>query len=289
MEIGGMLRGFVGAVVIIAAACVTWPLQMVAIDGVYKQFINYCESNGEAFTRLYTRSTEDADLLDLSGYIQLTFDKTGSEVKLNCDPSTAWVIKGSSLATSAVIVGTGDKFIAGAKLYSEQNERVQAAVIAGSAGSETLDIPSAKFKKPKLIVDQYDDLSLTILGAVPVIGVVGFLGMASVNYFRMRGGGDADDISRNVMWGVGGLVLMVAQTFVAPIIITLFNFAYVMSGGTNIAGGPFQALNLFGDLLQLVFEFLVPLYILSMLSGVAWGSWRTFRGDIKDAVGSFRM
>ena len=282
MGIGMLLKGVVGGIVIIAAICITWPLQMIAVDGLYKQFVEHCTVDGQEFTRLYARSAEpgETDMLSLDGYIQLTFTATGTK----CIGSTAVLAS----AGNWVFVGTDTLFPVGGKLYSEHNENIQsAAVTAATAGAATakLAVTNAKPKNPIPIVKPYSNISLTVLGAIPVIGVISFLTMASVNFYRGQSMGGSDEIGKNIMWTIGGLIIMVVQMFAAPLVIGFINFAYVASGGANIAGGPFRVMETFGEVIQIGFEFSPLLYILSMLGTLGYAGFQTFKDDIKGFAG----
>ena len=311
MGIGMLLKGVVGGIVIIAAVCITWPLQMIAVDGLYKQFVEHCTADGQELTRLYTRSTEDGmeDQLNLNGYIQLTFAQETENDANQCQGGTVgFELKRKSttsadnvLATGATIVGTESLFIVESstdnttnsiKLYSEHNEYIQAASTAfvkkatdGSTGSHVLKITNAKYKTPIPIVKPYSNISLTVLGAIPVIGVISFLTMASVNFYRNQSMGGSDEIGKNIMWTIGGLIIMVVQMFAAPLVIGFINFAYVASGGANISGGPFQAMETFGEVIQIGFEFSPLLYILSMLGTLGYAGFRSFKDDVRGFVG----
>ena len=279
MGIGMLLKGVVGGIVIIAAICITWPLQMIAVDGLYKQFVQHCTVDGQEFTRLYARAA-DSDQLSLDGYIQMTFTSTGTK----CIGSTAVLAS----AGNWVFVGTDTLFTAGGKLYSEHNELIQsAAVSVETAGDATakLAITNGKHKEPIPIVKPYSNISLTVLGAIPVIGVISFLTMASVNFYRNQSMGGSDEIGKNIMWTIGGLIIMVVQMFAAPLVIGFINFAYMASGGANISGGPFQAMETFGEVIQIGFEFSPLLYILSMLGTLGYAGFRSFKDDVKGFVG----
>ena len=279
MGIGMLLKGVVGGIVIIAAICITWPLQMIAVDGLYKQFVQHCTVDGQEFTRLYARAA-DSDQLSLDGYIQMTFTSTGTK----CIGATAT----TAAAGNWVFVGTDTLFTVGGKLYSEHNERIQsAAVSVETAGDSTakLAITNAKHKEPIPIVKPYSNISLTVLGAIPVIGVISFLTMASVNFYRNQSMGGSDEIGKNIMWTIGGLIIMVVQMFAAPLVIGFINFAYMASGGANISGGPFQAMETFGEVIQIGFEFSPLLYILSMLGTLGYAGFRSFKDDVRGFVG----
>ena len=279
MGIGMLLKGVVGGIVIIAALCITWPLQMIAVDGLYKQFVEHCTADGQEFTRLYARAA-DSDQLSLDGYIQLTFTSTGTK----CIGATAT----TAAAGNWTFVGTGTLFTVGGKLYSEHNEYIQAAKIAVKPANDataTLAITNAKHKTPIPIVKPYSNISLTVLGAIPVIGVISFLTMASVNFYRNQSMGGSDEIGKNIMWTIGGLIIMVVQMFAAPLVIGFINFAYMASGGANISGGPFQAMETFGEVIQIGFEFSPLLYILSMLGTLGYAGFRSFKDDVKGFVG----
>ena len=282
MGIGMLLKGVVGGIVIIAAICITWPLQMIAVDGLYKQFVEHCTVDGQEFTRLYARSATEGqtDQLSLDGYIQMTFTATGTK----CIGSTA----ATAATGNWVFVGTDTLFTVGGKLYSEHNELIQsAAVSVETAGDATakLAITNAKHKTPIPIVKPYSNISLTVLGAIPVIGVISFLTMASVNFYRNQSMGGSDEIGKNIMWTIGGLIIMVVQMFAAPLVIGFINFAYVASGGANISGGPFQAMETFGEVIQIGFEFSPLLYILSMLGTLGYAGFRSFKDDVRGFVG----
>ena len=313
MGIGMLLKGVVGGIVIIAALCITWPLQMIAVDGLYKQFVKHCTGDGQEFTRLYARAA-DSDQLSLDGYIQLTFAGSkanagtgsgadGSEPgtgQLNCLKDAAMkktgnAATGTNKAGTAngvdgawAFVGTDTLFTVGGKLYSEHNELIQSAKIATATPSNatsTLVITNAKHKTPIPIVQPYSNISLTVLGAIPVIGVISFLTMASVNFYRNQSMGGSDEIGKNIMWTIGGLIIMVVQMFAAPLVIGFINFAYMASGGANISGGPFQAMETFGEVIQIGFEFSPLLYILSMLGTLGYAGFRSFKDDVKGFVG----
>ena len=279
MGIGMLLKGVVGGIVIIAAICITWPLQMIAVDGLYKQFVQHCTADGQEFTRLYARAA-DSDQLSLDGYIQMTFTDTGTK----CIGATAT----TAAAGNWTFVGTGTLFTVGGKLYSEHNEYIQAAKIAVKPANDataTLAVTNAKHKEPIPIVKPYSNISLTVLGAIPVIGVISFLTMASVNFYRNQSMGGSDEIGKNIMWTIGGLIIMVVQMFAAPLVIGFINFAYMASGGANISGGPFQAMETFGEVIQIGFEFSPLLYILSMLGTLGYAGFRSFKDDIKGFAG----
>ena len=316
MGIGMLLKGVVGGIVIIAAICITWPLQMIAVDGLYKQFVEHCTNDGQEFTRLYARSATEGqtDQLSLDGYIQLTFAGTkanaatgtgtdgtapGTE-QLNCLKDAAMKKTGNAVTANNTngtahgvdgawtFVGTDTLFTVGGKLYSEHNELIQSAKIATATPSNatsTLVITNSKHKTPIPIVQPYSNISLTVLGAIPVIGVISFLTMASVNFYRNQSMGGSDEIGKNIMWTIGGLIIMVVQMFAAPLVIGFINFAYMASGGANISGGPFQAMETFGEVIQIGFEFSPLLYILSMLGTLGYAGFRSFKDDVRGFVG----
>ena len=286
MGIGNLLKGVVGGIVIIAAICITWPLQMIAVDGLYKQFVEHCTVDGQEFTRLYARSSTagEEEMISLDGYIQLIYSTTGTK----CIGSTAALASVGNWA----FVGTDTLFTVGGDLYSEHNEKVQSAKVSvETAGDATakLVITNAKVKQPIPIVKPYSNISLTVLGAIPVIGVISFLTMASVNFYRNQSMGGSDEIGKNIMWTIGGLIIMVVQMFAAPLVIGFINFAYVASGGSNISGGPFQAMETFGDVIQIGFEFSPLLYILSMLGTLGYAGFRSFKDDIRGFAGRSGM
>ena len=317
MGIGMLLKGVVGGIVIIAAICITWPLQMIAVDGLYKQFVVHCRTDGQEFTRLYARAA-DSDQLSLDGYIQLTFTGTKANAgtgsgaagtapspdQVNCLSAVA-MKRAANEATGTNKAGTANgvngawAFIGDATLFkndvdlfSEHNEEVQTATLGGvsSAASTlpaaaTLTITNAKHKTPIPIVQPYSNISLTVLGAIPVIGVISFLTMASVNFYRNQSMGGSDEIGKNIMWTIGGLIIMVVQMFAAPLVIGFINFAYMASGGANISGGPFQAMETFGEVIQIGFEFSPLLYILSMLGTLGYAGFRSFKDDVRGFVG----
>ena len=63
-NVTGIIRNVIGVLVVMAAIGITWPIQMIAVDGFYKKFVNHCWVNGVEYTRLYERvaNTEDLDL-----------------------------------------------------------------------------------------------------------------------------------------------------------------------------------------------------------------------------------
>ena len=74
-NVTGIIRNVVGVLVIMAALAITWPIQMIAVDGFYKKFVNHCTKDGVEYTRLYKRIANTDDL-DLSGYVQYTFSSS---------------------------------------------------------------------------------------------------------------------------------------------------------------------------------------------------------------------
>lgn len=280
-NVTGIIRNVVGILVIMAALGVTWPLQMIAVDGFYKKFVNHCEANGIEFTRLYTRAA-NSDQLDLaSGYIQFTFT-AATLADVDCASAATAV---SNTGKAALIGGTAASApwsAALSKLYNEHNEQVVgASTTVASNALENVVVTNAKYQKPTAILVPYSSISTVILGAIPVLSSVTFLGFAGFDLYRGRGGGEGW-ISMQVMYTIGALIAVIVVLFALPIIFGFFNFAYVASGGSNISGGgPWDVTKQFGDIISIVFEFSPILGILASLGGFAYLSAARYGGQMR--------
>ena len=282
-NVQGIIRNVIGVLVIMAALGVTWPLQMVAVDGFYKKFVNHCEANGVEYTRLYTRAA-DTDQLLLTEYIQFTF-ADGALTKDDC-AGTAIAVDDSPDAT-VILVGS-PTWAVGTTLYSEHNEQITGSAISAAAvGSATssLVIANAAYETPMAILTKYASISTVILGAIPVLSSVTFIGAAGFNLYRNSGSNEGM-VSNQVMYTIGALVAVIVVLFGMPILLGFFNFAYVASGGANIAGGgPWEATRQFGSIIAIVFEMSPILAILSSMSGFAYLGIKQYGGQARSAMG----
>ena len=126
-NVTGIIRNVVGVLVIMAALAITWPIQMIAVDGFYKKFVNHCTKDGVEYTRLYKRIANTDDL-DLSGYVQYTFS---SSPLADADCNGQVRLKASTKGTPTgagtdygVVTGTLGTIAATDKWYSEHNKQV---------------------------------------------------------------------------------------------------------------------------------------------------------------------
>ena len=289
-NVTGIIRNVIGVLVVMAAIAITWPVQMIAVDGFYKKFVNHCTVGGAEYTRLYTRvdNTED---LDLTRYLQFTFT---SASLANADCATAqqnFVAAGTeTLSTIVVVVGdnTTDPLAAGDKLYNEHNERIVNAIIAakgsGANTATTVQVTNAKLKKPMPILLPYASISTVILGAIPVLSSVTFIGAAGFSLYKEQGSSEGV-VSMQVLYTIGALIAVIVVLFAMPILLGFFNIAYVASGGANIESGPWETTEQFGSIISIVFEMSPVLAILSSMTGFALLGYNQIRGKVGMMMG----
>lgn len=267
-NITGIIRNVIGVLVVMACIAVTWPVQMIAVDGFYKKFVNHCESNGIEYTRLYARADSSNDL-DLSKYIQFNFLAT-SLTDASCG-NAATAVDDTPATTIVTLVGS-PTWAVPTKLYSEHNELVQGATLTGAAvgtANSSLTVANGKYKAPMAILKPYSSISTVILGAIPVLSSVAFIGAAGLNLYQSRN--DSGMVSGQVLYTIGALIAVIVVLFGMPILLGFFNIAYVASGGANISGGgPWEATRQFGNIISIVFEMSPILAILSSMTGFAY-------------------
>ena len=274
-NVTGIIRNVIGVLVIMAAIAVTWPIQMVAVDGFYKKFVNHCAKDGVEYTRLYKR-VANTDDLDLAGYIQFTFGGTPT------DASCA--IAAADIASNAVASGASNRLaITGTftttttdKYYSEHNKLVPTGAPASDGAGPTLS--GSKYKKPMAILTPYASISTVILGAIPVLSSITFIGAAGFNLYQERNSSEGM-VSTQVLYTIGALIAVIVVLFGMPILLGFFNIAYVASGGANIATGPWEATRQFGSIISIVFEMSPILAVLSSMTGFAFLGYRHIRAS----------
>ena len=271
-NVTGIIKNVIGVLVVMAAIAVTWPIQMVAVDGFYKKFVNHCAKDGVEYTRLYKRAANAEDL-DLSGYIQFTF--TDSTL---ADDDCSTAVPEATTGTKGVVVGTLADFATTDKWYSEHNELVPTSTAAGAPGTGNVTVAGAKLKKPMAILKPYASISTVILGAIPVLSSVTFIGAAGFNLYQERGGSDGI-VSTQVLYTIGALIAVIVVLFGMPILLGFFNIAYVASGGANISTGPWEATRQFGSIISIVFEMSPILAVLSSMSGFAFLGYKHIRAS----------
>ena len=265
-NVTGIIRNVIGVLVIMAAIAVTWPIQMIAVDGFYKKFVNHCTKDGVEYTRLYKRVANTSDL-DLSGYLQFTFTST---TLADADCATG----SETIATSTKVTKVGTLTLAATdKLYSEHNKLVPATV-----SETTVQVAGAKYKKPMAILTPYASISTVILGAIPVLSSVTFIGAAGFNLYQDRNSGEGV-VSTQVLYTIGALIAVIVVLFGMPILLGFFNIAYVASGGANIETGPWEATRQFGSIISIVFEMSPILAVLSSMTGFAFLGYRHIRAS----------
>ena len=271
-NVTGIIKNVIGVLVVMAAIAVTWPIQMVAVDGFYKKFVNHCAKDGVEYTRLYKR-VADTEALDLSGYIQFTF----SDSTLADDDCSTAVPEAAS-GTKGVVVGTLADFATTDKWYSEHNEMVPTTTTAGTPGTGKVAVAGSKLKKPMAILVPYASISTVILGAIPVLSSVTFIGAAGFNLYREQGSSEGI-VSTQVLYTIGALIAVIVVLFGMPILLGFFNIAYVASGGANIATGPWEATRQFGSIISIVFEMSPILAVLSSMTGFAFLGYKHIRAS----------
>ena len=259
---------------------ITWPIQMVAVDGFYKKFVNHCEVNGVEYTRLYERVANTEDL-DLESYLQFTF--TDATLANTSCGSGGLIFAGTGAETQVSLIGTNN-FAAGDAVYNEHNEKVVGAAITVASDVYTVTIATAKHKKPMPILIPYSSISTVILGAIPVLSSVAFIGAAGMNMYREQGSSEGV-VSMQVLYTVGALIAVIVVLFGMPILLGFFNIAYVASGGANISSGPWEATRQFGDIISIVFEMSPILAVLSSMSGFAFLGFQAVRGKVGMMMG----
>ena len=280
-NVTGIIRNVIGVLVIMAAIAVTWPIQMIAVDGFYKKFVNHCTKDGVEYTRLYKRVANTEDL-DLSGYIQFTF--TGSPLAdADCGTAAQGVLAATDAdpaADSTIATVTGALTLAATdKLYSEHNKLVPTTITAATADATgKVQVTGAKYKKPMAILTAYASISTVILGAIPVLSSVTFIGAAGFNLYQERGSSEGM-VSTQVLYTIGALIAVIVVLFGMPILLGFFNIAYVASGGANIATGPWEATRQFGSIISIVFEMSPILAVLSSMTGFAFLGYKHIRAS----------
>ena len=282
-NVTGIIRNVIGVLVVMAAIAITWPVQMIAVDGFYKKFVNHCTVGGAEYTRLYTRvdNTED---LDLTRYLQFTFTNA-SLADADCG-TAAEKFTGSTLSTKVVVVGdnTTDPLAAGDKLYNEHNERIVNAVITTASSVDSVQVTNSKLKKPMPILLPYASISTVILGAIPVLSSVTFIGAAGFSLYKEQGSSEGV-VSMQVLYTIGALIAVIVVLFAMPILLGFFNIAYVASGGANIESGPWETTEQFGSIISIVFEMSPVLAILSSMTGFALLGYNQIRGKVGMMMG----
>ena len=271
-NVTGIIRNVVGVLVIMAALAITWPIQMIAVDGFYKKFVDHCTKDGVEYTRLYKRIANTDDL-DLSGYLQYTFS---SSPLADADCSTA--VPEAATGTKGVVVGTLGDFATTDKWYSEHNKQVPTTTTAGAPGTGKVAVAGSKLKKPMAILKPYASISTVILGAIPVLSSVTFIGAAGFNLYQERSSGEGV-VSTQVMYTIGALIAVIVVLFGMPILLGFFNIAYVASGGANIETGPWEATRQFGSIISIVFEMSPILAVLSSMTGFAFLGFRHIKAN----------
>ncbi len=271
-NVTGIIKNVIGVLVVMAAIAVTWPIQMIAVDGFYKKFVNHCAKDGVEYTRLYKR-VADTEALDLSGYVQFTFSDS---TLADDDCSTA--VPEAAAGTKGVVVGTLADFATTDKWYSEHNELVPTTTTAGTPGTGKVTVAGSKLKKPMAILVPYASISTVILGAIPVLSSVTFIGAAGFNLYREQGSSEGI-VSTQVLYTIGALIAVIVVLFGMPILLGFFNIAYVASGGANIATGPWEATRQFGSIISIVFEMSPILAVLSSMTGFAFLGYKHIRAS----------
>ena len=285
-NVTGIIKNVIGVLVVMAAIAVTWPIQMIAVDGFYKKFVNHCAKDGVEYTRLYKRVADTEDL-DLSGYVQFTFNST-TLADTNCSGKVRLEESSKGTPTGAgndygVVVGTLGTIAATDKWYSEHNQLVPTTTAAkndsGTNGVHGyVEIAGAKLKKPMAILTPYASISTVILGAIPVLSSVTFIGAAGFNLYREQGSSEGI-VSTQVLYTIGALIAVIVVLFGMPILLGFFNIAYVASGGANIATGPWEATRQFGSIISIVFEMSPILAVLSSMTGFALLGYKHVRAS----------
>ena len=285
-NVTGIIRNVIGVLVIMAAIAVTWPIQMVAVDGFYKKFVNHCAKDGVEYTRLYKR-VANTDNLDLSGYVQFTFTTTtladtNCSSQIRIETSTKGTPTGAG-ADYGVVTGTLGTIAAGDKWYSEHNKLVPTATApkndSGTNGVHGyVQVAGGKYKKPMAILTPYASISTVILGAIPVLSSITFIGAAGFNLYQERNSSEGM-VSTQVLYTIGALIAVIVVLFGMPILLGFFNIAYVASGGANIATGPWEATRQFGAIISIVFEMSPILAVLSSMTGFAFLGYRHIRSS----------
>ena len=274
-NVTGIIRNVIGVLVVMAAIGITWPIQMIAVDGFYKKFVNHCWVNGTEYTRLYERVANTEDL-DLSSYIQFTFtDSTLSDTSCG---SGGFIFDGTGAETQVSLIGANN-FAAGDTVYNEHNEKVVGATITVASDVSTVTVATAKLRKPMAILIPYSSISTVILGAIPVLSSVAFIGAAGFNMYRESGSSEGV-VSMQVLYTIGALIAVIVVLFGMPILLGFFNVAYVASGGANIQSGPWDATRQFGAIISIVFEMSPVLAILSSMSGFAFLGYNQIKGKV---------
>ena len=218
-NVTGIIRNVIGVLVVMAALGITWPIQMVAVDGFYKKFVNHCEATGVEYTRMYERAA-NTENLELANYIQFTFTKAALS---NTDCGSAGIIfAGAGAANTVAVIGSSAGFAAGDPVYNEHNDRITGATITAASSVFTITVANAKLKKPMPILTAYDTISVVILGAIPVLSSVTFIGAAGFNLYRDSGSSNEGMVSKQVLYTIGALIGVIVVLFGMPILLGFF-------------------------------------------------------------------
>ena len=280
-NVTGIIRNVIGVLVVMAAIGITWPIQMIAVDGFYKKFVNHCKVNGVEYTRLYER-VANTDDLDLSSYLQFTFtDATLADTSCGAG---GFIFDGTGAVSQVSLIGINN-FAAGDTVYNEHNEKVVGAAITVASDVSTVTVATAKLIKPMAILVPYSSISTVILGAIPVLSSVAFIGAAGFNMYRESGSSEGV-VSMQVLYTIGALIAVIVVLFGMPILLGFFNIAYASSGGANIQSGPWEATRQFGAIISIVFEMSPVLAILSSMSGFAYLGYNQIKGRVGTMMGT---
>ena len=228
----GMITAAIGGVIAVIIALVVYPILQSAADTYYLEYAGHCEVGSEPFLRTYAAGATSGEI----------------GVLLNAVTET------SGTCTVAAVTAATPGYT-NTEVRSEHGVKV--GVVTGTAVTLT---SGHKWVTPSAILSVYSGISTLVLSILPIVSVVGFLGVSANNiYSYVKGGAGA--IQMVVVRSISGLIITIVGIYLAPTIMDFANDVYLVS-----TDGRYGIMAQFGTIIKLVLGFFPVVYNAGLLA-----------------------
>ena len=282
----GMITAAIGGVIAVIIALVVYPILQSAADTYYLEYAGHCEVGSETFLRVYRAGATSGDITGSAlGTVTQDGSLSSCSVAFTADDANAGEIRSEhGVKVGTAVVDTGNQQTGTPATQGFKNTASATARVAGAGGTNIDAWASASvWVTPSAILSVYSGISTLVLSILPIVSVVGFLGVSANNiYSYVKGGAGA--IQMVVVRSISGLIITIVGIYLAPTIMDFANDVYLVS-----TDGRYGIMAQFGTIIKLVLGFFPVVYNAGLLAMFGLADQALKIGDRKMAGSSMEM